>query len=370
MPVSITCPKCGNQIQAREHLSGRTLRCHKCLSPFTVPKVAMPAPPAWSPPPVAVAPKPAAPKPPAPVQSSGQEFELGDDALIVEEPAAAPAPVPAAADAGGEEEFVIGEDAAVEAGEDDEISIGEDAVVQGEVTDYGVALFTPNTFADLEMPENLQKAVQDELRKGEKIVWAGRPDPELAGQMPKAVMFIMGLFFVAVGVGLALVPVFYPQLGDGKFFIHLIMYIVGGVFAVLGLFAAVMPLMGGLMKKMAARHRCCYVLTSRRAIIAFGKVDAEEFDVDGYDALKLGNMERKDNKKVKGAGDLVFGTGSKNQLGVGAVTFSSGGQARDPFDQFGSRRMGPPGGPMLPFGFLRIRQVREIERLIRETLKV
>jgi hypothetical protein len=146
---------------------------------------------------------------------------------------------------------------------------------------------------------------------------------------------------------------------------------VGGVFALLGLFAAVMPMMGGLMKKMSARHRCCYVLTNRRAIVAFGKVDAQEFNVDSWDALKLREMERKDNKKVKGAGDLIFGYGKKNQLGAGAVMVTTGGGGSDPFEDrgFGPGRMGAPPEPKLPRGFLRIRQVKEIERLVRETLK-
>jgi len=38
--TEVTCAKCGNMIQAPNHVAGRTLRCFKCLTPFTVPKMA------------------------------------------------------------------------------------------------------------------------------------------------------------------------------------------------------------------------------------------------------------------------------------------------------------------------------------------
>ncbi|MBY0526653.1 MAG: hypothetical protein K2R98_24870 [Gemmataceae bacterium] len=84
MPIFITCHKCGNQLKAGDHLAGRTLRCNKCLSDFTVPNA--PAPVAQFAP--SFAPPMAAPPPPAELPAmpmeEAPEFELTED--VVEMP--------------------------------------------------------------------------------------------------------------------------------------------------------------------------------------------------------------------------------------------------------------------------------------------
>lgn len=73
MPILVTCKSCGNQIKAPDHVGGRTLRCHKCLNPFTVPTMA-PAPAPMAPFSPALA--PVAKKPLA------EEFELPQEAPL------------------------------------------------------------------------------------------------------------------------------------------------------------------------------------------------------------------------------------------------------------------------------------------------
>jgi hypothetical protein len=105
MPIPVVCAKCGYNIQAPNHVAGRTLRCFKCLTPFTVPNVAAapvaqfaPAPvavfpdsPAAAPGPVPIGPAavpvpfPAAPKAP-PEPEAAPEFEL-DPLLAADNPA-------------------------------------------------------------------------------------------------------------------------------------------------------------------------------------------------------------------------------------------------------------------------------------------
>ncbi len=89
MPILIPC-KCGYQISAPERLSGRTLRCPKCLGEFTVPN----APPAPPPPPMEFAPMEdfapsiaalAAAEPPP------REFETPGEFEMAPEPSLAPA---------------------------------------------------------------------------------------------------------------------------------------------------------------------------------------------------------------------------------------------------------------------------------------
>jgi hypothetical protein len=81
MPIPVTCAKCGFEIQAPNHVAGRTLRCFKCLTPFTVPKAAPVVDFTPIPAPMAVFPdSPPAPKPPEPAP----EFELDAEAILLE----------------------------------------------------------------------------------------------------------------------------------------------------------------------------------------------------------------------------------------------------------------------------------------------
>jgi hypothetical protein len=100
MPIPVTCAKCGYEIKAPDHVQGRTLRCFKCLTPFTVPKAAPMAQPAFgpatSPAPLAMFPNspPPAAKPPEPVPAPefeltpepGKELMIGDLDVIEEVP--------------------------------------------------------------------------------------------------------------------------------------------------------------------------------------------------------------------------------------------------------------------------------------------
>lgn len=91
MPIPVTCAKCGYEIQAPDHVAGRTLRCFKCLTPFTVgPKPAAPmatfAPApvaAFAPPPPAAVPEVPMPPPPPEVEEA-PEFEINEEPLLLE----------------------------------------------------------------------------------------------------------------------------------------------------------------------------------------------------------------------------------------------------------------------------------------------
>jgi hypothetical protein len=100
MPIPVTCAKCGFDIKAPDHVAGRTLRCFKCLTPFTVPKAApvaqfvpslaaSPAPMAAFPdsPPAATPPEPvAAPEFELTPEPAGEELMIGDLDVIEEVP--------------------------------------------------------------------------------------------------------------------------------------------------------------------------------------------------------------------------------------------------------------------------------------------
>jgi hypothetical protein len=64
-------------------------------------------------------------------------------------------------------------------------------------------------------------------------------------------------------------------------------------------------------------------------------VKHEDFDVTGYNVVKLMKMERKDHYKVAGAGDLIFGYGTKAQLGPGSFSVSTEG-GNDPMQNLGA----------------------------------
>ncbi len=182
------------------------------------------------------------------------------------------------------------------------------------------------------IPPEMEEAIRLELEGGEKVVWVGRPRPwPLVGA--ELGMFAFGLAFSSFAVfwisGVAQAPKGGP-----------VMALFGLPFLGVGLYVLSAPL-----RAWSRARGTCYLLTDRRAITRepeFGfagwTVRVESFDP--ADLTAMFRAERRD-----GSGDLVF---REVLIPAGRSGWKSRKERR---------------------GFLSIADVREVERLVRSTLK-
>jgi hypothetical protein len=200
------------------------------------------------------------------------------------------------------------------------------------------------TFEELEIPDVLRSAVEQELTSGEKILWLGRPSPSLRIQIPKQV-------FLYASIGLALFGLGIMAIGG----FHIAPVLFGGAFVAFGAVMLV-PWLKDPMKTINS----CYVLTNRRTIVAETPTVFMQPKVTSYLPHQLVGLEHSNHPKVAGAGDLIF-----------EYTFALPGKTFDVNSGFTNRTAGAGRSDVaqrIPNGFLSIDNVREVERLIRVTL--
>jgi len=206
------------------------------------------------------------------------------------------------------------------------------------------------SFQELGIPSALQTAVTGELTVDEKVVWLGRPsaNPALYPRNP-AVAVIAAVVCLALAAGIWLF-IFAKPGGPRSLPGPALGFLAFFTVALLG-FAAVFVLAAQGPAHTPAGCRSCYVLTNRRALVAslFPLVGAT---VKSWTPDRLLGFERIDAPQVAGAGDLVFGY----DIRLAAKTGSLEAQQLD--------------GTLakVPFGFLKIENVRAVEKLLRDTL--
>lgn len=190
--------------------------------------------------------------------------------------------------------------------------------------------------SDMPSPE-LESEIRRDLEAGEKVVWTGTPD---ASAFARGRWFHVpfGLFFAGFAVFWMAAPYL---LGAGtKNGAHppLAFTLFGVPFVVVGLGMASSPLW---MRRKAARS--AYVITDRRAIVIEGGVFSNSKTTISYAPERLRNIARIDRRGDRG--DLVF-----EQVSMG-------------YQQNNQQAMRPR-------GFLGIQDVREVEKLLRSTLRI
>jgi hypothetical protein len=178
------------------------------------------------------------------------------------------------------------------------------------------------------IPRRLQETVERELEPGERIKWMDMPIRELFTPASTAVC-IAGILITAFAV---LWTVFEASekplvsLGSGGF----------GVFAFFGIPFVLLGL-GMMSSPLWARRKTgktVYVITDRRAITFDGGWSTT---IRSYPPNKLKDMHRKEKKD--GSGDVVF-------------TRQAYGGSED--------------GQLMELGFLRVRDVKEVEGMLRK----
>jgi hypothetical protein len=184
-----------------------------------------------------------------------------------------------------------------------------------------------------DVPEHLQERVSEELTKGEKLIWIGQPARRVL--MIKSIpIMIFGCLFGGGALIFMLIGLASKNFGMGLMPLLFLPFALGMILS---------PFYRFWMGK-----RTCYVLTNRRCIVWmcnwFGGIHMEN-----YNPAQLANMWRRDLWFFgKGAGDLVFRS-------VTTITVRTG-------------RHGGVSQSTTYYGFLAVENVREIERLVRETL--
>jgi hypothetical protein len=204
-----------------------------------------------------------------------------------------------------------------------------------------VKVAKPSLLDESNVPTPLRDQVLDELSKGEKLVWIGQPRPR--NMVLRALPIVLvGLILTLVCAGLTITSLARPGKQGG------------GVRAAL---MTTMPMLVGIgivlgtpIYQMWRAQRTVYALTNRRALVWFCQWHGG-ISPTTYTPAQIANMFRRDYWFLgQGAGDLVFHTVTK-------ITVRTG-----------SRGVGGVSTSKTHFGFLAIDRVRDVEKLVRETL--
>jgi len=400
MPISTTCTGCKVTLKVPDEVAGKAIKCPKCAAVFKVapangtaapaaakpaaPAAAKPAPPAGAaakpaaPAGAAGAPAktpPAAPKPAAPPAAKPAAAAPAPGAAAKAAPAAKPAtpaakpaapaaalkadkpaakaapPAPLPIDEIEEEDDRPKKPAARKAKSEpppiEEIDEEEEKPKKGgkkgkaEADDKApLEVDKEDPFEGLDISDDIQKEIQQELTKKEKIRWVGRQDLEM--MLFKAWFAIpVGAVFLLVGL-IAMISMLFTM--------EFPMSLIGvGVFFVCALISVPCMMARWLLKKFAHK-RAVYVITNRRAIL-YGAQAYTGSKVASYSPIQLRKMERKESSYWKGCGSLVFD--------YKLETVHHGGSGR---------RMGGSSTVKVPIGFIDIRDVKKVDRFLRETL--
>lgn len=144
------------------------------------------------------------------------------------------------------------------------------------------------------LPTELRGLVQNELDRGEEVVWVDQPDPRAAGKGYLAVQLfaipwtLFAVFWICGAAGFK-VPDFNK--GFDLFPLFGIPFVLVGI----GMLSA--PIWA---KKMA--RKSVYVLTNRRALVF--KKQFSSMSIRSFDPDQLHDLER--NQRPDGTGDLIF----------------------------------------------------------------
>jgi hypothetical protein len=196
------------------------------------------------------------------------------------------------------------------------------------------------------LPPDVNTRVQSELQPGERLVWAGQPNPR-AYARGSWVISIFGVVFTAFAAFWILMAGGFAWFAGGAVSDH-----AGGsgaVFACFPLFGVPFLLIGiallfaPVWTRRAAR-RAVYAITDRRAIAWQARPFGSELTVRSFAPAELTQITRVE--RADGTGDLVF-------LEVYNHSVNSKGHRST------SRTR---------FGFLGIDAVRDVEDLLRQTL--
>ncbi len=364
MPVQTSCTGCKAKMRIPDEYANRTVKCPKCGQAFKAAPESASSPVAAAP----AAPAKAAPSTALPAQGQAGKTSPAKSPLAASKPGPS-TPIPpgksveqlaasptvkrtAPAAKAPPKKKVVEEINVDEAIEEEEVNVDEaveeeevsvDEAVEEEEGEEGSPFRSPllkdDPFEDHEdLPDWFADMIKRELSKGEKIVWVGRTSMRLQ----KAQAWIALPVGILLVVGAIVALIFSGTVSDWGLSVGLLCC---GIFVLLigGGFTAAPWLVS-----LSGKYGPVYVLTTRRALIweAVSRIRTEE-TFKAYLVPQLVKMERRESALVKGAGDLVFG--------YRLVVTSQGSR----------------GGSMpqkQPVGFLKLDDVRAVEKMIRETL--
>jgi hypothetical protein len=297
MPIRATCPGCNAVLNAPDTTAGKKVKCPKCGAAVTVPSAGAPA------------------KPAAVVEEARKNRPAANSAFDSGK-AAPPAKQ------------------STPSRRDDDA----EAEVRPAKNDKGAAASGSNEDMVKELPGEQAQEVLDELRPGERILWAGKPVATIFVVRSLPICLIsVGIFVMAL--------IFYGESkkGSGGFpvIVPILMAVLGSVFLAAPLFA------------FKRARRTFYALTNRRALVWEGGY-LWGATRTSYDGPKLANMKKRKSWLVGGAGDLVF----REEVHVRTTT------TRDSRGFSGTSQS----VNIVRHGFLAIAAVNEIEKIIKRDI--
>jgi hypothetical protein len=189
------------------------------------------------------------------------------------------------------------------------------------------------------LPEYLDACIRPELRDGERLLWAGQPQPGyFVHQSLLTVLFAIHFTGFAIIWTVAATAFYKDFAGDGGLSSAIVLPLFGLFFVLIGV-----ALFSAPYWQWRRAKRTCYALTDRRAILWEAAL-FRTVEVRVYGPAELTKLRRVQD--IKGRGDLVFEE----------ITTTG-------HDSEGNRTT-----TVTRHGFLGIDNVREIEDLLRKTM--
>lgn len=163
-----------------------------------------------------------------------------------------------------------------------------------------------------------QQVFQEQLLKGEDILWSGQPDPNVTFTTMDIFLIPFSLFWGGFAIFWEILVLIFPRgvdYGDFNFVAHLIFPLFGIPFVIIGLYL----MFGRFIYKKWKKRRTYYAVTNKR-LISLSKAWGQHFQEANIKSISgLGKKVRSD-----GIGTLTFG-GSQSFLFSGFQFYANTG---------------------------------------------
>jgi len=318
MPIKVACKTCEVQLNIKDELAGKSIKCPKCQSITKVPgsmqETSVPAA------------KKTLPESKAPAKAGGSSKTTTTQTTSKTSKKTLPPDddPPAKPDKKSKSLPAKASKARVEELEEDR---GEEDDHETEVPEFAI-------------PEKYEEQIKGEMTKGEKLLWCGQPSRRVV--MIRSLLYsIGGAVMFLIFLVIALVS---AMKAGGNYGMLLMLLPFGLIFLTVG---AVTP-----FYQAWKAGRTCYALTTRRCIVWLCQWHGGVV-MNTYTPLDLLHMWRRDMWFfANGAGDVVFKT--RTVTTISARGGRHGGVSSSTTTYY--------------YGFLSVENVGPIEKLIRETL--
>jgi hypothetical protein len=164
-----------------------------------------------------------------------------------------------------------------------------------------------DAFEGHDVPDDMVDRLLEELEKGERILWVGRPDVDdmlaktagLAAAAPK--LKLGGVILAGLGLLVGIILLATGSTGGG-----IAVLVMGLAFGGIAFFVGHVIGKGRAKMLNETDTRPCYVLTTDRILIHCGTWYQDGGEFQTYGPKDVEPMVRRESKNTEGVGDIIF----------------------------------------------------------------